>query len=374
MRTEILPIEFMGLGSSAHITALHFGDEHLPKIYIQSSLHADEMPGSLAAYYLHKRFKELEQQNRLNAHVVLVPMCNPLGLSQSINYMHIGRFHLSTGQNFNRLFTIPIRQLLFSDLENNPIAFQQDAKANTALLRQRIGALLGSITPASNVHSMHLNLLKLSHDADVVLDLHCDNFAVLHMYTTPSIWPFLEPLARYLGSECQLLSEDSSASSFDEVFSTVWSDLKKHYANEAIEQALVSCTIELRGEFDLTHEAACKDADGIIQFLGAKGYIDLETQAPLPALMTEPHPLSGLYYVPAPTGGVVVYKVKAGDWVKAGQEVADIVNPLTLEKTAVISSHDGLVFALSGSRVAFGERKLMSISSPTDIGNSGLSP
>lgn len=374
MRKELLPIEFMTPGTQAHITALHFGDESLPKIYIQSSLHADEMPGSLAAYHLHKMLLKLEQEQRLKAHIVLVPMCNPLGLGQFINYAHIGRFHLATAQNFNRLFTVPLAKAVIEAVEKQKFVFSADAKQNTQALRTLILDVLRQMSPSSNIHSMHLHLLRLSADADIVLDLHCDNFALAHFYTTPEAWTEFEPLVRYLGTECQLLSEDSNSSSFDEVLSGVWMALRKHYPDYAIEQALISATVELRGEHDLRHEWASQDADGIIQYLASKGYIALDEVKPLPELRNEPHPLEGLYYVHTPATGIVVYKVNVGDWVSAGQEVAEIVNPITLETVSVKSEHYGLVFAQSGARVATGECKLMSISCPFDIGNDGLSP
>lgn len=375
MRTELIPIQWMTPGLQAHNTVLHFGDESLPKVYIQSSLHADEMPGSLAAYYLQKSLLKLEQEGRLKAHIVLVPMCNPLGLAQSIDYMHIGRFHLPTAQNFNRLYTVPIKEVLLADLEKNPLAFTSDAKENVRLVRQRLAMLLEQMKPNTNVHSMHLNLLRLCSDAEVVLDLHCDNFSVLHMYTTPLGWEVLSPLAAFLESECQILSEDSNANSFDEVYSTLWSAVRARYPEVAIDKhAFVSATVEFRGEYDLTHENGQKDAEGILQFLGSRGYIDLSNQKEVPALVNEPHPLEGLYYVPTPATGLVVYKVKQGEWVSAGQDIADVINPITLECVTVKSEHYGFVFALSGARVAVGERKLVSISCPFDIGNGGLSP
>lgn len=375
MRTELIPIEWMTPGMQAYNTALHFGDESLPKIYIQASLHADEMPGSLAAYHLHKSLLKLEQEGRLKSHIVLVPLCNPLGLAQSIDYMPIGRFHLPTGQNFNRLYTVPIKDILLASLEKHPLLFTSDAKANTYLIRERLASLLANIQPSTNVHSMHLNLLRLCSDADIVLDLHCDNFSVLHMYTTPTGWEVLSSLAAYLGSECQILSLDSNASSFDELYSTLWAELQARYPEvEMDKHAFVSATVEFRGEYDLTHENGQKDAEGILQFLGSRGYIDLPKQEPVPALVNEPHPLEGLYYVPAPMSGIVVYKVRQGEWVSAGQDIADVVNPITLESITVKSEHYGFIFALSGARVAVGERKLASISCPFDIGNGGLSP
>ena len=334
------------------------------------------MPGSLASYYLHQELLALEQAGRLKAHIVLVPFCNPLGLTQSLSYSHIGRFHLSTGQNFNRLFTVPLRQTVLAELEQNPVALSNDAKENTRLLRGVMGKVLQAMQPSSNVHSMHLNLLRLSHDADIVLDLHCDNNSVVHMYTLPSTWDFFEPLARHLGSQCQMTSEDSSSSSFDEMLSTIWLELQRQFPDYPIEQALCSSTVELRGEYDLSHEYAQADADGILQFLHGHGYIALSEDRvkEVPALITPPHPLEGLCYVQAPMSGIVVYKVKPGQWVDVGQHLVDVIDPINLRCESVYSAYRGFVFATSGTRLAIGERKLLSISCPEDIGHIGLSP
>ena len=226
------------------------------------------------------------------------------------------------------------------------------------------------------MHSLHLNLLRLSHDADIVLDLHCDNDSVVHMYTLPSTWEFFEPLARHLGSQCQMVSEDSSASSFDEILSTIWLDLQRAYPNEKIEQGLYSSTVELRGEYDLSHAYAQADADGILQFLHGHGYLTLDANQvkEAPALINAPHPLEGLCYVQAPMSGIVVYHVKPGEWVDVGQHIADVVDPINLRCEQIYAPHRGFVFATSGTRLAIGERKLMSISCPEDIGHIGLSP
>ncbi len=42
-------------------------------------------------------------------------------------------------------------------------------------------ALMAEV-PATELQSLRNTLMLLSHDADVVLDLHCDFEAALHMY------------------------------------------------------------------------------------------------------------------------------------------------------------------------------------------------
>jgi Predicted deacylase len=65
-------------GTARQIHSFHFGPSSAKgKIYIQSSLHADEMPGMLVAWHLKQRLAELEAAGRLRSEIVLVPVANP---------------------------------------------------------------------------------------------------------------------------------------------------------------------------------------------------------------------------------------------------------------------------------------------------------
>lgn len=377
MQTEMVSLIGSTPGTSYQLTALQFGPDNGKKVYMQASLHGDELPGSLVAYYLHQELLKLEQDNLLDARIVLVPFCNPIGLGQMLNYQHIGRFHLASSQNFNRLQpAFDLYQKLIELIEREGISWSDSATENTQTVRRYLRQIVNEMVVFSETDSLHKTLLSWSCDADIVLDLHCDNHAVMHMYGTPEAWSKLEPLARYLGSQCQLLSEDSGSNSFDEVVSSVWARLRQHFPEVALDLACIGSTVEFRGEHDLCHDSASRDANAIIQYLNHQGYLRLpeEQVDELPSLLREPHPLGGLCYVDAPKTGIVVYRVQPGDWVEAGQAIIDIVDPLSLNKTTITSPADGVVFAHSGQRLARPERKLMSISSPVEQGNSGLSP
>ena len=377
MQTETLSLSGSTPGTSYQVTALHFGPAEGKKVYIQASLHGDELPGSLVAYYLHQELLALEQKGYLAARIVLVPFCNPIGLGQMVNYQHIGRFHLATGQNFNRLQPVfNLYEKLLELMEQQEISWSQSATDNTRLVRRYLKQVIDEMSVVTETDSLHKTLITWSYDADLVLDLHCDKHSVMHLYGTPEAWDRLEPLARYLGSHCQLLSEDSGTNSFDEVLSTIWIKLRKKYPDVALDLACISSTVEFRGEYDLSHELAAQDAKAIIQYLNQQGFISLpaEESKEQPPLINEPHPLSGLCYVEAPLAGIAVYLVQPGDWVEAGQAVVDIVDPISLQKTTVTSPVNGVVFAHSAQRLARPERKLMSISSPDEQGNTGLSP
>jgi len=92
-------------GTARQIHSFHFGPQQPEgKVYIQSSLHADELPGMLVAWHLKARLAELEANGRLRSEIVLVPVANPVGLEQVLMDIPLGRYELESGQNFNRLF------------------------------------------------------------------------------------------------------------------------------------------------------------------------------------------------------------------------------------------------------------------------------
>ena len=50
MKIEYHALDGTSLGTTRHLTVLRFGEQNAEqKIYIQASLHADELPGSLVA-------------------------------------------------------------------------------------------------------------------------------------------------------------------------------------------------------------------------------------------------------------------------------------------------------------------------------------
>ena len=377
MEKRTYPLRHATPGTETVVTAFCFGPQQAQrKIYIQASLHADELPGSLVAHHLFERLERLEDEGRLQSRIVLVPMCNPLGLRQNLFYGHIGRFDFATGQNYNRLRSIRLHDWALERLQQQGFVPSGDAAANVTQIRAAMQQGIEAFEPQTSVEALHAVLVGLAFDSDLVLDLHCDNHAVLHLYTLPQLWQAFEPMARHLGSECQILAEDSQSDSFDESLSTPWLKLQRAWPDAAIPLACHSATVELRGERDLSHAWAQQDADALLQYLHQLGDVQLPSDAvrEAPELARPPHPLQGMQYVNAPMPGIVVYHVQAGDWVQRGQPLADVVDPVSQEQITVHSPIDGVVFATSGQRFVHPENKLMSISGAEDIGNASLSP
>ena len=371
MRIEYHALDGTSLGTTRHVTAVHFGSEDAQrKIYIQASLHADELPGSLVVYHLRPLLEQLEQAGRVQSHIVLVPLCNPIGLDQPLMYRQNGRFDAFSGRNFNRLVNLPLYERVLARLQADPEVLGADAQANVATIRQLMAQELQTYEPQTQVDLLQHLLVRLAYDADVVLDLHCDEKAVMHTYTLPQLWERAEPLVRYLRSECQILSENSGSNAFDEFLSTIWLRLSREFPQVNIPLASFTITVELRGEADLQHEKAQTDAQAIVQYLAHIGAIDLDEKAtqPMPDLIREPHPLSGLAYVLAPTSGIVVYHVRAGETVTKGQLLADIVDPVHQLCTPVYTPTNGFVYATHHANFAQQGVTLVSVSGSTDLG------
>ncbi|MDH4479474.1 MAG: succinylglutamate desuccinylase/aspartoacylase family protein, partial [Rhodoferax sp.] len=97
------PLLSPSLGSHKTVTSFHFGTPGVgTKVYIQASLHAEELPGMLAAHHLRPLLEAAETAGLLRGEVVLVPVANPIGLSQRVDHKPMGRFELDTSENFNR--------------------------------------------------------------------------------------------------------------------------------------------------------------------------------------------------------------------------------------------------------------------------------
>ncbi len=200
------------LGSEKRLSVFRFGCG-ARKVYIQSSLHADELPGMRTAWELKQRLRLLEAEGRLRGTVELVPVANPVGLGQMIQALHQGRFEMSSGRNFNRDFP----DLLDAVIDSVGERLGSDPAANVALVRQALRAALDALPPAtSELEGMQRLLYRHACDADLVLDLHCDFEAAIHLYTLPQQWPAFASLAARLGAAVGLLAEESGGGSFDE--------------------------------------------------------------------------------------------------------------------------------------------------------------
>ncbi|MBP0947571.1 succinylglutamate desuccinylase/aspartoacylase family protein [Pseudomonas alliivorans] len=336
-------------GTARCVHSFHYGPQNgAGKVYIQASLHADELPGMLVAWHLKQRLAELDNAGRLLGEVVVVPVANPIGLEQVLMDTPLGRYELESGQNFNRGF-VDLGQHVGDEIEAR---LTQDASRNRELVRDSLLAALNAQTATTQLHSLRLTLQRLACDADMVLDLHCDFESVEHLYTTPEAWPKVEPLSRYLGAQASLLATDSGGQSFDECFTLVWWQLQQRFGERfPIPLGSFSVTLELRGQGDVNHSLASRDCQAIINYLIDFGLIDGERQMP-PELLYPATPLAAVEPVATPVGGLLVFCAMPGEHVDAGQLIAEIIDPISDAVTSVHALNAGLLYARSLRRMA----------------------
>ena len=135
MRRIDHPLPGQSLGHHTQLSSLHFGTPGArPKVYIQASLHAEELPGMLAAFHLRRLLEQAEAAGRIRGEIVLVPMANPIGLAQRLDHRPMGRFEFHSNENFNRHYP-DLAQATWPMLQDR---WTSDPQRNVALVREAI--------------------------------------------------------------------------------------------------------------------------------------------------------------------------------------------------------------------------------------------
>ena len=368
MQTRHHPLPGSSAGTRREIVSRHYGPAGTAhKVYVQASLHADELPGMLVAHRLCERLAALEADGRLASEVVVVPVANPIGLSQAVLRTNAGRFDLASGDNFNRHYPA-LDEVVAARIEGRLVA---DAATNVALIRAELRAAIAALPATTELEGQRKTLLGLAADASVVLDLHCDGEALLHLYTATPLWPEAEPLARCIGAEATLLAVDSGDDPFDEACSQTWWRLRERYAAPGTERlpiplACLSATVELRGMADVSHAHAEADAAALVAFLAHRGVVRGPV-AELPPLLAPATVLEAVDVLVAPIAGVVVFRRALGERIAVGDHVLDVVDPVTGRAHAVHSRSAGLLFAREAQRHASAGRSLCKIAGQVPV-------
>ena len=339
-------------GTKRSIEIIHYtGSSPGPKVYIQAGLHADEAPGYVVLFLLRKLLDQADDRGELKGEIIVVPAANPIGLSQWRDETLQGRFDFFNSVNFNRQH----QDLIERVAEKVAPHLSPSPQENIALIRKITAEILSEITPQDEAEFLKILLFSLSHDADIVLDLHCDLEALMHVYLGTPLWPDGTDLAAYLGAEAILLAANSGGTPFDEANSRPWWALAEKFPNRPIPTACFAATVELRGLADTETRQAHKDAKNLYSFLQNRGAVS--GNAPeLPLLRQEATPLTGVDYIKATVPGVVSYLKEPGTMVTQGQIIAEIMNPLAESEndriTKVIAQTDGMFFSRNRDRFA----------------------
>jgi predicted deacylase len=350
LREHLLPEA--AVGTERKLISVHFGPPTAGcKAYIQAGLHADEAPGYLVACRLIELLHRADAAGEIIGEIIVVPAANPIGLSQWGTDTVQGRFDDSDQINFNRRFD-ELADELADRLRGRLGA---SGPENALAIRECAREILESRRPATEAEALKHLLLTLSHDADIVLDLHCDHQGLLHIYMGTALWPAGADLAAQMGAGAVLLAKDSGDMPFDEANSKLWWKLAARFPDAAIPPACLAATIELRGVADTEERYTEEDARNIFLFLQRRGFLKGEPP-PLPKLPAPATPLEGVDYVRAQSAGIITYTKQLGETVEEGEVVAFVTQPLQNsgqgERTPIISKTSGVFFARSADRFA----------------------
>lgn len=312
-------------GTRHTVTVHRFGRSGArPKAYIQGGIHADELPALLCLSHLVPRLAKADHAGAVSGEVIVVPAANPIGLAQAVNGQQLGRVALDGSGNFNRRW--PDLPALVAAALDGPLS-PTDHAANVARIRATVRAVVADLPDASTPDSLRKQLLGLCVDADICLDVHCDLDAVLHLYVGESLWPALADLSAEIGSRATLTSDRSGGGPFDETVGGIWWRLAEQHPDAAIPPACQSATIELRGQADTDDAIAAGDAAALFRFLQRRGLVAGDPGPP-PDPVCAASRLDATDIVQAPVPGIICYRVAPGATVRAGDVIAEILDPM----------------------------------------------
>jgi predicted deacylase len=278
--------------------------------YIQSSMHGSEVQGNSAIACLLEHFSESPPEGT----IVLVPNANPYAINQKGAEYTMGRFDPTTGDNWNRAYLQP------EVVEDQSLPWKAlSHRYRAGLLAATRSVLRGNI-PFSR--RMALTLESLALAADYVIDLHCANISVRHIYAPE----FAEDCARYFKIPMVLSIPNLFGGAIDEAQSCSWWQLWERLQAAGYEDlpALADLpqgyTIELGGQERISRSDGERDAAGILNFLRLKGVVAGPVERPGRSYIC---PLSGYRVIYARHAGHTDFAPVLGRRVKRGELLAE---------------------------------------------------
>jgi predicted deacylase len=334
-------------GTAIELPFYRIGPSTAPeKVYLQAALHADEQPGTMVLHHLLPMLRQADEQELLRARFVVIPMANPLGMANLVHRTHLGRYDLTSGVNYNRqwpdLFAM-IRTQLAGRLNENE-AF------NVGLIRKAVASWIDAQQPRTAVEQLRLFLLKEAHDAEFVLDLHCDSDSLPYIYTSPELMPELQDLADWMGAAAVMTAADSGGGSFDEVLPLLYRKVAATNPGKPVPMATATATLEYRGVADSFDDYGEQDALRLFGFLCGRGLVAAEP-GPVPPHRCDATPFDATEIVRVDRPGLLAYRVDLGQLVTKGQPIADLIAldgpEAFIARTPIVAGTDGLVLTRS---------------------------
>ena len=290
-----------------------------PSVYIQANMHGAEVQGNAVIYQL---LEQLKHQT-LAGDITLVPYANPIGCNQKSGEFTLGRFDPITGANWNRMYQDHsalvsdfVMQHLNSSIDEIKSAFK------SLLVEQTSGVLNGPAHSINTGKRIALNLQRLAHEADIVLDLHTGPISAKHLYCPE----YAKSSARYFDIPHVLLIPNEFDGAMDEASFCPWWSLSQAFQQHGREIPVLveAFTVELGSQEKIDLKEAKNDADSILSYLTHKQVLLHAPYAPK-NITRYACMLDDYFAFYAPMGGMVEYCAPLGAHLKAGDTIAQIL-------------------------------------------------
>ena len=165
-RVETIALPTMSPGTQRSLKVHRFGVAGArPKAYLQAGLHPDALPAVLAAHHLLSLLREADARGRIAGEIVLVPVANPICLGQTIH----------GGSPYDSDFAgnwPDLSEGLRNAVEQKLSA---DSVANVRVVRAALADRIAVMHNKDELSALQQILMGFAYDADIVLDLHCDD-------------------------------------------------------------------------------------------------------------------------------------------------------------------------------------------------------
>ena len=180
-----------------------------------------------------------------------------------------------------------------------------------------------------------LRKLLLSHsiDAHYVLDLHCDDVALPHVFYGVHKQTTGKALAKAMGFSICLEEDVTGTVAFDGTHT----------------QPCFAATLELRGNADVSPEPAEQDCLGILDFLTHEKLIHRKTKPKQPVALNQLG-VDQVRMVKATMSGIVTYRAKLGTSLTANEAFADLIllDSSTAKSIPILVPCDDYLFSATG--------------------------
>ncbi|MDN3380393.1 MULTISPECIES: succinylglutamate desuccinylase/aspartoacylase family protein [unclassified Pseudoalteromonas] len=295
------------------------GDGTGPSVYVQANMHGAEVQGNAVIYQLLEQLKQLN----LKGDITLVPYANPIGCNQKSGEFTLGRFDPITGTNWNRMYHCN-SELAAKFAEQYSDADDQTLKAafKAALIDNVEQQLSGPAYRLTTGKRIALNLQKLAHQADIVLDLHTGPISSQHLYCPD----YAKQSASYFNIPHVLLIPNDFDGAMDEASFCPWWQLTEQLAKQGREfnVQVEAFTVELGSQEKIDLSAALDDANSILSYLN---YKHVFVDAPFQPKQMKRYGcnLDDYFAYYAPMGGMVEYIAPLGGHIKAGDPIAKVL-------------------------------------------------